>query len=442
MKTEIISSTGRPRLRIQLDSSRILSRQTPHSPAAPTKKERRKLKTLNFGNVAIPYGHYKSGKISYWQLFYRNGSKRIVESRVSFAKLKARAETIATAIANGQIAMSQFTEADRARWRACCDLAAKVNIPPELLVSEAVEARLKAAAAKHFRKTVPDVVTEYLAEKDKELKRKKWFRFLSLMLNRFSEYYTGQIDELKAHDLNTWLKSLPGGLTYRSHHRNAAAQLCRYAQGQNYLPRDWNEFSLVTNPEREDVEIKTWNANQITELLAHTHENMIPFTVLQVFAGIRHEEINPEEFELAKIPLDWSHFDWDEKLICIPKAVAKTGQERIIPMSDNLVAWLQPMAKHSGRLCSVRNTVNALSRAKLRAKLPAGKSDSRNILRKTFISARLAIVKSIGQVAEEAGNSPAKIKSNYRKPMPESMAKRIFNIRPTSADILQTRFAI
>jgi hypothetical protein len=111
-------------------------------------------------------------------------------------------------------------------------------------------------------------------------------------------------------------------------------------------------------------------------------------------------------------------------------------------MSENLIAWLEPRAKHSGPLCKVANTSNALARAKIRAGLPAGKNESRNILRKTFISARLAIVKSIGQVAEEAGNSPAKIKSNYRKPMPETMAKRLFNIHPTSADILQTRFAI
>ena len=403
---------------------------------------RRELQAFEFGNIRIPYGQYKSGKVKYWMLFYRDGSRRIRESRVSFSKLKKRAEDIATAIANGQVAMSQFTEDQRASYRRCCELAAQVQVPLELLVAEAVEARKKAAAKKHLKKSLPDVVTEYLKEKDKELKRKTWFKFLSLMLNRLAVYYTGPIDGLKAHDLNAWLKSLSGGLVYRRHHRAAAAQLCRYAQGQNYLPRDWDEFSLVEDPQPGSVKIKTWTPEQVVELLAHTSENMIPFTVLQVFAGIRHEEVNPKEFDLAKTPLDWSHFDWDQKSIHITEDVAKTGQDRIVPMSDNLIAWLQPHAKQSGRVCSLTNTSNALARAKARAKLPVGKNESRNVLRKTWISARLAIVKSIGQVAEEAGNSPAKIKSNYRKPMPESMAKRLFNIHPTSADILQCRFAI
>lgn len=429
------------RLRIRIDLGSKLSRQNVSS-LAPAKKERRKLSTLDFGNIRIPYGKYKSGKVSYWQIFYRDGGRRIVESRVSFKKLEARAQEIAIAMANGQLAMSQFTEADRANYKACCELARQVNVPLQLLVSEAVESRKKAAAAKHVRKSLPEVVTELLEQKGKELQRKKWHRFLTLMLNRLAAYYTGSIDELRAHDLNAWLRSLSGGLTYRRHHLRAAAQLARYAQGQNYLPREWNELGLVDDPDPPSVKIKTWTAEQIVKLLANTHANMIPFTVTQIFAGIRHEEINPEEFDLAKTPLDWSHFDWEQKLIHLPEDVDKNGHDRIVPMTDNLIAWLRPLARESGPLCTLRNTSNALSRAKLRAKLPAGKNESRNILRKTWISARLSIVKSIGQVAEEAGNSAAKIKSNYRKPMAETMAKRLFNIYPTHADILQIPLAI
>lgn len=420
------------KLRIRID----LSKPAPRPDGKPG-SGRRKLRAFNFGNVAIPYGQYKSGKVTYWMLFYRDGRKRRRESRVSFDAAKKRAEEIAISIANGQIAMSQFTEDQRASYRACCRLAEKVNAPLELLVSEAVEARLKAVASRHTRKTVPEVVTELLALKDKELKRKKWLKFLTLMLNRLGEYYTGPMDELRAHDLNAWLRSINGGLTYRRHHLRAAAQLAAYAQGQNYLPREWNELELVDDPEPPSVRIKTWTPEQIVKLLACTHENMIPFTVAQIFAGIRHEEINPGEFDLAKTPLDWSNFDWEQKHIHINEDVAKTGQERIIPMTDNLIAWLRPLARESGKLCPLSQTGNALSRAKERANLPAGKNESRNILRKTWISARLAIVKSIGQVAEEAGNSPAKIKSNYRRPMLENMAKRLFGIYPTHADILQ-----
>lgn len=437
MNAEIISTNGRSRLRIQL----------PLRAPAPAKKERRQWKTFDFGNIRIPYAHYEGKtadgkKYSYWQLAHGRGKRRKIESRVSFAKLKSRAQELAIDITNGKTAMSQFTEEHRATFLRCCELAAEVHAPLELLVAEAVEARKKSLATKHLRKTVPEVVTEFLAQKDKELKRKKWYRSLSKMVNRFAEYFTGKIDDVKAHDINAWLRSLPGGPDYRRHHREAVSGLVSFAKGANYLPRDWEELKLVDNPKSDPVKIRTWTADQVLELLAHTQENMIPFTVLQVFAGIRHEEINPEEFDLAKTPLDWCNFDWERKLIHVTEDTAKMGEDRLIPMEENLIAWLQTRAKASGPVCKVRNTSNALSRAKHRAKLPAGRSQSRNVLRKTWISARLAIVKNIGQVAEEAGNSVAKIKSNYRRPMSEAAAKRIFNIHPTSADILQARFAI
>jgi hypothetical protein len=317
VKAEIISTNGRPRLRIQLPLSRPAPAPVPNIGQRGTR--RRELQAFEFGNIRIPYGKYKSKGIEYWMLFYRDGSIRRRESRVNFAKLKLRAQEIAIDMANGKTAMSQFTEDQRAHYRHLCKMAGEAGAAPELLIAEAVEARKKAAASKHLRKNLPEVVTEFLALKEKELKRKKWFKFLSLMLNRLATYYAGPIDELKASELNAWLRSISGGLIYRRHHHNAAAQLCRYAQGNNYLPREWDEFVNVDDPDPGKVIIKTWAPEQIVKLLADTHENMIPFTVLQVFAGIRHEEIRPDEFDLAKTPLDWSHFDWDAKTDRYPR---------------------------------------------------------------------------------------------------------------------------
>jgi integrase len=433
------------RLRIKLDLSAAASSAQASMPAEIVSEE----KYFTFGPKTSPrqYRYHvqkkrrdkRSGNLNgpyYWMSWYHDG-KRFRPKRKSLAALRAHAEEIDVSIQNGQVAMACFTEDHRASYRRCVELASKVNVPVELLVSEAVEARLKAAESTHVRKTVPEVATAFLAQKDKELKRKKWYRSLSKMVNRFAEYFTGNIDELRAHDLNAWLRALPGGPDYRRHHREAVSGLFGYAKSANYLPREWDELKLVDNPKSDPVMIKTWTADQVSGLLVHTQESMIPFTVLQVFAGIRHEEINPEEFDLAKTPLDWSDLDWERKQIHVAAETAKMGENRIIPMEENLIAWLKPRAKASGPVCTVRNTSNALSRAKHRAGLPAGRNQSRNVLRKTWISARLAIVKNIGQVAEEAGNSVAKVKSNYRRPMSEAAAKRIFSIHPTSADILQ-----
>lgn len=436
---------AQPKLRIRVDLSerraparQDLSRQNLSTAPSP----RRKLRVFEFGNIRIPYGRYTSGKVSYWMLFYGRGKDRKRESRVSFKALEKRAGDIAIAIQNGQLQMAQFTEDQRASHRRCLEIAGKLNPAPslELLISEAVEARL-ASRAKIVHKTCPQAADELITFKENNLRRKKWIRSaLKPMLDRLAEYYTGPIDALLP-VLNDWLGTLKGGPVYRKHHRDAAAQLLRFACGKGWLRYSTDELErelrTVDNPELPEIEIRTWSPEQVVKLLASTYANMIPFTTLQVFAGIRHEELNPEAFDLAKRPLDWEDVNWETGQIHVPKKTAKTGESRLVPMEPNLVAWLLPHRKVSGRICEVSNTSNCLSRAKHRARLPAGRGDSRNVLRKTYISARVAITKNRGLVAEESGTSIAKMKSNYKAVMTETQAKRLFNIFPTHADILQ-----
>lgn len=55
-----------------------------------------------------------------------------------------------------------------------------------------------------------------------------------------------------------------------------------------------------------------------------------------------------------------------------------------------------------------------------------------DVLRHSFCSYRLAEVQNIGQVSEEAGNSPDIIRRHYRRPIPKARAKDYFEINPTA----------
>jgi integrase len=374
-------------------------------------------------------------------IIWNDGVRRRREKRSTLELAYQRAEKIAEDIATGKTTAAEFSPEDLACYRRCLEIAAAADAPLELLVSEAVAARKKSAHAHLIHKTCPALVAELLERKRAEGKcGAKWLRILGLMLDRLAQFWPGPVHDLRAPDLNRWLRQLKGGLVYRRHHRAAAVELINFGKTVDALPRDWDEWALVEDPEPPPVRIKIWTPAYLTRLLARTHANMIPFTVCQAFAGIRHEELNPEECEVDKLPLDWRHFDWEQKHIEITEEVGKTGA-RIVPLSDNLITWLKPHRKESGPVCTVRNTSNALARAKKRAGLPAGKNESRNVLRKSFGSYRLAVVKHIGQVADEMGNSPAKIKSNYRKPRPEREGKAWFDIRPTDGEIRQMRLA-
>lgn len=370
---------------------------------------------------------------------WHDGITRRREKRATLAEASERAQKIGEDILTGQTLSLAMRPADQASYFRCLELAAGVDAPLEVLVAEAVEARQRASRATFVPKTCPVISAELLATKRREKKcGEKWLRNLAKMLDRIALALPGPLHLARAADFNRFLRALPGGLVYRAHCRAALVQLVRYARAADYLPRDWDELKLVDEIAPAPVQIIIWSPAQLTRLLAHAPASLIPFAVCQAFAGIRHEELRPDD--PRKIPLDWSDFNWEQAYVEIRPETGKTGA-RIIPLSDNLVAWLKPYRQTSGPVCELLRPDSTLGRAKRKAGLPAGKGQSRNVLRKSFGSYRLAVVKHIGQVADEMGNSPAKIKSNYRKPRPEREGKAWFAIVPTDGDIRQMRLS-
>jgi integrase len=65
----------------------------------------------------------------------------------------------------------------------------------------------------------------------------------------------------------------------------------------------------------------------------------LPGVCLKLFAGLRTSEL---------LSLDWSEVSTSE--IVIRGAKAKTRQRRIVAISENLAAWLQPLRRPSGRV--------------------------------------------------------------------------------------------
>jgi integrase len=118
--------------------------------------------------------------------------------------------------------------------------------------------------------------------------------------------------------------------------------------------------------------------------------------------------------------------DFERRTITIRAGQAKTASHRIVPVSENLAAWLLPHKKASGPI------VNAVEPCRGATALTKelGTRWPQNVLRHSFISYRLAQVKNVPQVALEAGNSPAIIFKHYRELTTEDQAQEWFGILP------------
>lgn len=443
----------------------------------PKRKKRKKTKAIEIprGSLKVKIYPTKNGEYLSHTLVYYEAGRRRREVRASLQDAKDLAETVLTRLENGEVMRQGFGPQDQASYARALELLAPIGQPLELAVAKYADLVQKLPQGvtqddllKFFLENRPKdcqqlpldkLITQFLGDKKAEIST-KWYRSLECHLERFGEYFAkhcgeGQqaapLHQLTSADLNAFLRDLNVGGRSRHNYRAAIDQLARWSQANGHLPATWSEMKGVSDPGAKPGEIKILTPEQMTRLLAarqcmeemgRAKRGFVPVLALMGFAGVRHEELNPElvEGQTKKLPLDWRDVHLEERHIYVQKGTDKTGRDRVVPISDNLAAWLLPYVKPNGKICEMANSAHALCDAKKAAGLPSGKNETRNTLRKSFISYRLATTKNISQVAEEAGNSPEKIRSNYKRPIPEKEGLRWFNIWPTAADVVQLNF--
>lgn len=237
------------------------------------------------------------------------------------------------------------------------------------------------------------------------------------VLNRFATAHPGQILDITSSDIDAWLRGLNVSPSSRNSMLLYVNILFSFALEQNYLP----EGKPIASSQLRKVKVKSgdieiFTATEFRKVIHAAPIHLIPLLSISAFAGIRSAE-------LAR--LNWSAVDLDRRLIEIRADQAKTASRRLVPISDNLAAWLQPLPR-KGRVIASSEFIKeatALARA-------LGIEWPRNVLRHSFISYRISKVKSADQVALEAGNSPSIIFKHYRELVTEEQADEWFGIMP------------
>ena len=163
----------------------------------------------------------------------------------------------------------------------------------------------------------------------------------------------------------------------------------------------------------------------------------MPFITIGAFAGLRHAEIQR---------LDWAEVRLDDGLIEVKASKAKTASRRLVPITENLKAWLTPLRKAAGPVCEYVNATKqllwlseAVNEGWQKGNPPGAFTWKHNALRHSFISYRVAGIQNVAQVALEAGDSPRMVFSNYREIVRPADAEKWFGITPASVAEIRDR---
>ena len=214
--------------------------------------------------------------------------------------------------------------------------------------------------------------------------------------------------------------------------------LFEWAKVKHYVPFDFDEHTRITRLSNDgDGPIAIYTPQELSALLTNATgdlSRLVPFLAIGAFSGLRSSEI---------MRLDWDdvRIDNGSSAIVVQKGkVKKRGKSRrIVPMAENLKAWLKPHAKKSGSvwahhhqyLYELLGQLVPKAEAVLKKNDPKAKLEWKsNALRHSCISYRVALIKNVPQVALESGNSPQMIDSCYRELVEEQAAQSWFEILP------------
>jgi len=404
----------------------------PRPPATKPGKQGKPVAMVKFGSASVPvYRCGSGGRVRFAISHYRDG-KRLRQFFTTLEAAKKEAQLVAQRIQAGMQHVTDLKPHERDNYARAVELLGSLNIPLVAAVEDYVQARKLAesesltAMATAYRKffkpltrrvTVPELVAELLATRKQDGASKTYLGQLKTILTRFAEAFPGEILGITSSDLDAWLRGFKLSAGSRNAMLACVKVLFSHARSQNCLPAE-----QMTAPEQlkkvkvthDDVSV--FSPEEMTTILHAAPMHLIPILAIGAFTGIRMAELNR---------LDWSAVDLERGMIELRAGQAKTASRRIIPIPDNLRAWLEPLPR-KGKVVSAKQQhreVTTLARS-LKMKWP------RNVLRHSYISYRIAKIKSADQVALEAGNSPSIIFKHYRELTTEEQADKWFAIMP------------
>lgn len=384
------------------------------------------------GSTAVPvYLGTVRGCARFTVAFYLNGRRQ----RRTFGSLedaKEEARTVALNIQRGMSHSNDMRPQDREAFISAQAMLAGFDVPLLAVVDEYVRCRRKlgdvplmSSVEEFVRRSrgftagvkVAQVVDDLIAAKTQDRVSAHYLGILTGVLRRFKEALPGEISKVTSHQIDAWLRRGNHSMVTRNNWLKRVKELFSFARSRGHLPKgEATAAESLKRGRQTDTDVGIFTPAQMEKVMRAATPEMLPTLAIGGFSGLRGAEI---------ARLDWSAVDLNRKIIELRAGQAKTASRRIVPITDNLAAWLEPL-KRQGPV--VPNKAVFTRMPKLARKL--GVAWPHNALRHSYISYRISVVQNAAQVALEAGNSPAIIFKHYRELVTRDEADKWFGIMP------------
>lgn len=265
--------------------------------------------------------------------------------------------------------------------------------------------------------TVSELITKFKTAKEQDGASKSYQYDLHYRLDAFAvEFGDKKVNEILTSQIDDWLRGLKVAAQTRNNFRTILRTLFEYAVSRGYAADNAVAKTGKAKVVRGAPEIFT--PAQMRKVLENAPKDFVPYLAIGAFAGLRSAEIER---------LDWREIDLAGKLIHVKAEKSKSGQRRLVTITDNLAAWLTPRARTSGSVISPERVRFAREETCKEAKIewPA------NVLRHSYASYHLAHHKNAAATAAELGHtSPVMLYKHYRELVRPDAAAQWWQVMP------------
>lgn len=294
---------------------------------------------------------------------------------------------------------------------------------------------------------VPEIFAEFLAAKERqgrgaEKLSGRYLRALRYDVGEFADAFPVPIGTLTATAIQGWVDDFDVGARRRNNILDSVVTFFRYAQLAKDLERERKTEAEVVPKAREIAgEIEIFTPEEMRTLLASVSPAWKPWVLIGGFAGVRTEELTNRKGDPRR-RLFWEDLDWTLRHIVVRAEVAKNGVKRLVPMPENLQAWLAPWRQARGPIITLDRPEDETQRLikvgflALKAETVGGTAEGAagrwklNGLRHSYGSYQCALTENFNEVSYRMGNSPAICRSNYHNVQPRAAAEEFFGIIP------------
>jgi integrase len=410
-----------------------------NNPSRNTKQDETWPKKITVGRVTVKVYRRQtpSGNHGFMVANY-SGEKRRFDSHATEADAMDAANKLARQLSQRDTIGASMTREQSIEYASAIQTLQPLGVSLTSAVATLAEAVKLAgdlsgvtAAARFYKarnktvtaKRVADVVAELLKVKESRGASARYLNELRNRLKNFSDAFQCNIGNVETKSIQAWLdgmKRLDGTkLSSQSYNNNKRVVylLFEFAIARGYSLD--NPVKAVESVKIRNGNVEIYTPAEITKLLAATDSDFLPCLAIGAFAGLRSAEIER---------LEWRDVDLKSRHIIVGAEVAKTASRRVVPIADNLAAWLAPYAERKGKVWP--HTSIGFYKAQEATAKAAGMDWKQNALRHGFASYRLAQTQNAAQVALECGNSPKIIFQHYRELVKPADAVKWFNVAP------------